>query len=324
MLPWLSGFPVPALGSDAGEGQGGQSDGHVDDHNHQDRDGGGPAGGLLRVFRFLVHGQRDVPAPVNEDGQRHACCKGGEGFDGERIEPVRCDGCGIEGRPVRHVAERGDGEPAQDQQLEGHEHVLHRLGGFHAPVGNPARQGNEHQGCGDVQRQDLGEVRQLRIAEELGQHEVEEVHGDGGKVGQHDDGRRDQPPSAHPADPRPERPRSPRERGSGVGHGVVELPVAERHQQHRQEADQEDGRQVDAHLGDCRAEGGGEGVGRGDAGYADDDGADQPHRPGLEALLAQAVLPVRRAGCGSHVFGAHAVASREVSFDVEWVRVLSS
>ena len=37
-------------------------------------------------------------------------------------------------------------------------------------------------------------VSELGIAEDLPQHEVEEGDGDSRQVGQHDDGRRDQPP----------------------------------------------------------------------------------------------------------------------------------
>ena len=164
---------------------------------------------------------------------------------------------------------------------------------------------------------------EFRVAEELGQHQVEEVHGHCGQVGEHDDRRGDQSPAAHPADPGSEGARCPREGGSGVGHGVVQFPVAEGNQQHRNEAHQEDGRQLDADFGDSGAEGRGEGVGGGNTGHTDDDGADQAHRSGFEALGAQSCVGVVR-GLGRHVFGAHWCASPDVSFDVEWFWCLSS
>ena len=243
------------------------------------------------------------------------------------------DGSGVKGGAVGDVAERSDGEPAEHQQLESHQHVLDGLGGFHAAVGDPAREGNEHQRRGDVQRQVRGEVGEFRVADELRQHQVEEVHRDGGQVREHDDGRGNQSPAAHPANPRAERPRGPGEGGAGVGHGVVQLAVAERHQQHRDEAHQEDRRQVHADLGDGGAQGRREGVGRGDAGNADDDGANQPHRSCLQALLAQPVLIVRCPGPAA-VRGCEAwdiacsvliiVPLGDVSFDAEWLSCLSS
>ena len=185
------------------------------------------------------------------------------------------------------MGERGDCEPAEDQQLEGHQHVLNALGGLHAAVRNPTGQGDEHQRGGDVQRKDLAELTQFRIAENLREHQVEEVHRHGRQVRQHDDRGRDQPPATHPTDPRTKGAGRPREGGTGVGHCVVQFAVAQRHQQHRDEAHQEDGGQMHAHLGHGGAQGRSKRVGGCDAGNTDHDGADEAHRSGLQPLFTQ-------------------------------------
>ena len=155
------------------------------------------------------------------------------------------------------------------------------------------------------------------IPEQLGQHEVEEVHGDRRQVGQHDDGGGDQPPASHPADPRAEGPRGPREGGPGVGHCVVQFAVAEGHQQHGDEAHEEDRRQLHPHLGDGGPQGGGQRVGGRDAGHPDHDGADQPHRPGLQALFAQAFVRCVHDDWVTAAFVLMALPLRS-SFDAEW------
>ena len=55
-------------------------------------------------------------------------------------------------------------------------------------------------------------------AGDLIDQEEEELDRDAGEIRQHEDGRGDQSPAGHPADPGPERARRPRERGARVGH----------------------------------------------------------------------------------------------------------
>ncbi|MDQ0821402.1 uncharacterized protein YqeY [Arthrobacter sp. V4I6] len=61
------------------------------------------------------------------------------------------------------------------------------------------------------------------------------------------------PPAAHPADPRPEGTGGPGEGRTEIRRGVVQFQVAQGHQQqHRNEADQEDRRQLNPDLGHGR------------------------------------------------------------------------
>ena len=186
------------------------------------------------------------------------------------------------------------------------EHVLQLLRGLHVAVRDEGRTEHEQQADGDVDPRHAREVGERLVAGDLREQQEQEVDGDPGEVGEHQDGRGDQAPAGEPADPRAEGARRPGERGARVGHPVVQLAVAEGHQQHRDEADEDDRRDLGADDGCRRADRGGEGVGRRDARDADDDRADEADRAGAQALLGQSAGAFaggggkrRRGACGS-------------------------
>src|SRR5699024_3920276 len=115
---WLAGLPAPrpsvpipaneitatesaprasALGADSGERDHRDGAGDVDDDDREDREQGGPSRCLLRVLGLLVHRDDCVPAPEQEDRQRHRSGDGGEVTGGERIEPIDGHRCRVEG-----------------------------------------------------------------------------------------------------------------------------------------------------------------------------------------------------------------------------------
>ena len=123
---------------------------------------------------------------------------------------------------------------------------------------------------------------------------AEQVHGrDLGDVGEHDDRRHRETPSTDPPDPRPERFGAPGEGRSAVGGVARELPVGERHQQHRDERDHEHRRRFAVHRRDHVAERRGQTVGGRHCRQSDDHVAQQSDRPGPQSLVARLDLGVK-------------------------------
>ncbi len=89
--------------------------------------------------------------------------------------------------------EGGDDEPAERDDLEGHEPHLDLLGGFDPAVGDPRGDRGEGDGDRDVDPQHPREVGDGGVGEDLAEQDEEEVDADGGEVGQDEDGRGDQP-----------------------------------------------------------------------------------------------------------------------------------
>ena len=90
-------------------------------------------------------------------------------------------------------------------------------------------------------------------------HEAQHVDtGDLGHVGEHDDRRHGQTPAADPPHPRTECPSAPGEGGAAVRGVCGQFLVRERHQQHRNERDDEHRRGLLVYLVDdvteCRGE----------------------------------------------------------------------
>ncbi len=157
--------------------------------------------------------------------------------DRERVEPRQLDRARVERVALRDGDERGDREDDQHEHLEADQEVLQLLRGLHVAVRDEGRAEHEQQADADVDERVEREVGDLGVAGDLRDQQEQELDGDAGEVRQHEDRRGDQAPAGEPADPRPERTRRPGERGAGVGHRRLQLAVAERDQQHRDEAD---------------------------------------------------------------------------------------
>ena len=90
--------------------------------------------------RFLIQGQADIPAPVDEDGKRKACRERGKGTDGERIEPIPGK---RQGRRITPSLPSGYGIPGEHHDLQDDERVLHRLRRIRPAVANTNRRAHE-------------------------------------------------------------------------------------------------------------------------------------------------------------------------------------
>ena len=281
-----------------------------------DRERRRAAGRLLGVLRLLVHREGDVPAPEDEDRERQAGDDRAERPDGERVEPRQLDGARVERvarwRPARwrrreKIRARAPGRSTRTYCS----FCVVCMSRYEMQVAPE----HEQQADGDVDERVEGEVGdRAGAARDLRDQQEQEVDGDAGEIRQHEDRRGDQPPAGEPADPRAEGARRPRERGAGVGHPPVELAVAERDQQHRDEADEDDrrapGSRPPTTVGPERR---GERVGGRDARDADDDGADEADRAGAQALLRESAGAFAGRRCEWRV-GAAGGAHRELSF----------
>ncbi|MNC17317.1 hypothetical protein D3C75_651920 [compost metagenome] len=132
------------------------------------------------------------------------------------------------------------------------------------------------------------------LAGDLAKEQVEEVDRHPCQVRQHDGGGDHQAPAADPADHRAEGTRRPGKRSTAIRLRRVQFAVAQGHQQHRQEADDEHRRQVRAHFTHGRAKGTGKGVDRGDGGNAQHHAGQQAQPAGGQALAALGVARVGR------------------------------
>jgi hypothetical protein len=101
--------------------------------------------------------------------------------------------------------------------LDPDEHVHHALGGRHPAVGEVRRDRDERKAGRDVRRLAVAPGRDVRVAGDLGDEEVEERDGHAGQVRQHDDDRDDEAPAAHPPGVWAECLDRPRERGPASG-----------------------------------------------------------------------------------------------------------
>ncbi|MCY1415006.1 hypothetical protein D9M71_304730 [compost metagenome] len=277
--------------TDTGKLQRGDCGYQVQPQNQQDRQGRRTARGVTAAHRLFADAQADIPAPEDEDRQRQAGRKRRERLNAKGVEPVEIK---LQRRHRRRLAKRGHGKTDQHHQLQCHQAVLHGHGGGHAAAADPHRQGDEHATGGDVDKQVVGQRRQLVLAGDLAKEQVEEVDRHPRQVRQHDGGGNHQPPAADPADHRAEGTRRPGKRSAAVRLRRVQLAVAEGHQQHRQEADDEYGWQVGTHLTHGRAKGAGQGVDRGDGGNAQHHAGQQAQPAFGQALAALSVARVGR------------------------------
>ena len=112
---------------------------------------------------------------------------------------------------------------------------------------------------------------------------------------------RDDPPAARPAAPRPERAGGPGERGAAVRVGLVQLAVADRGQQHRDEGEHGHGRRLEPDRQDDEDQRGRDAVRGRDRRRRDDGGRDQPESTGFEALIKLLFLRLYGLLGGGHV-----------------------
>ena len=92
----LSGFasPIPRL-ADAGEGHGGDGHDRIGGQQENRADDGRAPRGLPRVLRLLIHRDRTVPAPVDEDRCQH--CRGNHVWPKSSVNGLNQSNCGMQG-----------------------------------------------------------------------------------------------------------------------------------------------------------------------------------------------------------------------------------
>ena len=234
-------------------------------------------GPLARVLALLVHRDRRVPAPVDEEGDEHAGGQGRARIDGEGVEPVprRVD------RALRclrvHLPERDHREEDQRHQFGPEQKHLSPGRQLDADIADPGHGENEDDAeNGDPERvdgQSVGSEQQERVA-----------GGDGGQAGHDEQVGDEDAPTAEPSQLWPHGPGHPREGRAAVGVGPVEVVVRGRDEQHRHEGDQHDRGRLKADLVRHETERRGDAVTRCGRGDADDDHRDQPEGATLEAL----------------------------------------
>ena len=141
---------------------------------------------------------------------------------------------------VGDLDERDDGERKQHDELKTDQHVLKSFARGDPAHRHPRGYREQYQRRQDVHELVGAEICDRRLVEDLGDDQVEELHADRREIRQHDDGRHDHAPTAHPAHVRPKCLGRPGERRSAVGGVLVEFPVGVRGQEHRDETGDED------------------------------------------------------------------------------------
>ena len=165
----LSGFasPIPVV-ADAGEGHGGDGHDRVGGQQENRADDGRAPRRLVRVLRLLIHRDRTVPAPVDEDRRQH--CRGNRlaKVERERIEPVPADGIREYGSAVPEytLTSAKTAKKIRMMTSKREQHILHAGRELDAPVADPGHHRDPRQACNrrrnDVVRQ-LRDSRQARI-----------------------------------------------------------------------------------------------------------------------------------------------------------------
>ena len=174
--------------------------------------------------------------------------------------------------------------PDHSAKAKGLNHDQSNGVGSGAEPAKKCHRGDEHHAGRRHERDVVGEEGVLRGAHDAVDQSPEIDPGDLGQVGEYDHARHRDAPAAEPAHPRPEGFGSPRERGAAVGNVVVELPIGEGDEEHRDERDDEgdrslraDGEHDEAERRDERVDGRGRGE-------TDDGRAPESQRPCCESL----------------------------------------
>ena len=185
-----------------------------------------------------------------------------------------------------HLDQRGDRQYCQHHHLDAEQPALDGRGQFDAAVadvghhGHPGQPHQQHPAAARVAADAVGaEEQEAVLAGHLGQ----------ARHHQHVGG--DDAPAAHPAGLRPESLGCPGEGGATVRLGLVQLLVAHRDEQDRNEGQQHHGRALQPYQRHDEAERGGQAVGRRGGGDADHHAGDQSERAALEALSSVVGAP---------------------------------